>query len=953
MSDYPSIQRVPRATAVALSLFLLALLPRLVAIGRYITPDELIWVYRTVQFREALLARDWGATLVAGHPGVTTTWLAALGMTVQMAISAPTRAAYDWVTRLAYLTPDNMAALHQLAALLTAGRLAVALVLSAGVALAYLLARRAFNPTAALVFALILALDPFVAGLSGLLHVDALMTAFTTLALLALMLMIREGRPGWAALAGALTALAIISKSPALLLVPFAGLALLLRLWRVRDRRGTGLLAVFWLGCAWLAALLLTALVSFPALWAAPADVFATLTGNASRHVEEALRPTFFLGRVAFDHGPLFYPVALAWRLSPVVFAGLVALLVALWRDTAVRRNLLLWFGLLWPLLYVAAITVAAKKFDRYALPAIPLLALATAVAWTSLVRSPRRLPGVVAAILVLYLLPFGGYPLAAYNPLVGGPWTAVGVMPLGWGESISAGGRWLAGEPGAAESTAVSGIAPSLAPFFPGQTLLAELASVEQADYVLVTANSYQTAPEAMTAMTRDLTPVRSIRYGFLEQGQVFANPAAVHPAVDWQTAGLPATFDGRMRLAASALSGVARDVDVFLRWERLVPDGRYTVRLRMEDATGQVWSMLETDLLNETYFYPVDWQPDERPEVRYRLDLPQAMPPGDYSVTLALVESESNGLLAIAGPDAAFEGTSITFAATALGPVASPPDPAAVAMDQRLQAAWLDGRLRLLGASAVPPDVESGGRVPLTLFWQGQGDLPAGLQAALLLGDTVSQTAPLSRFDTAAWRAGELIEERLTLPVPPDLAPGSYALRVQPLDVGGRPLPGTAVALGEIEVRATDRLFALPQPPELPLDVAFASGMRLLGLDGLNAPVRAGEPLVLTLAWETAVAQPELLTAFVHLLGPDDQVLAQSDQWPGGLPSVTWAPGQVIVDGHTIALPADLPPGDYRLAVGLYLAEAGVRLPLQDTAVEEDRFILPAPLRVGAPGE
>lgn len=160
-------------------------------------------------------------------------------------------------------------------------------------------------------------------------------------------------------------------------------------------------------------------------------------------------------------------------------------------------------------------------------------------------------------------------------------------------------------------------------------------------------------------------------------------------------------------------------------------------------------------------------------------------------------------------------------------------------------------------------------------------------------------------------------------------------------------------AVALGEIEVRATDRLFALPQPPELPLDVAFASGMRLLGLDGLNAPVRAGEPLVLTLAWETAVAQPELLTAFVHLLGPDDQVLAQSDQWPGGLPSVTWAPGQVIVDGHTIALPADLPPGDYRLAVGLYLAEAGVRLPLQDTAVEEDRFILPAPLRVGAPGE
>lgn len=953
MSNSPSVQSFRRATAVSLTLFVLALLPRLVAIGRYITPDELIWVYRAVQFREALLARDWAATLVAGHPGVTTAWLASLGLSVQMVASPAARAAYDWVTRLAYLTPDNMSALQQLAALLTAGRLAVALVLSAGVALAYLLARRAFNPTAALVFALILALDPFVAGLSGLLHVDALMTTFATLALLALMLMIKEGRLHWAALAGALTALAVISKSPALLLVPFSGLALLLRLWTTRKDRGRALLAVFWLGCTWLAALFLTALISFPALWAAPTEVFATLTGNASRHVEEALRPTFFMGRVAFDHGPLFYPVALAWRLSPVVFAGLAALLVVLWRDTAVRRNLLLWFGLLWPLLYTAAITVAAKKFDRYALPAIPLLALTTAVAWNSLVRSQRRLLGALVTVLVVYLLPFAGYPLAAYNPLVGGPWTAMDVMPLGWGESISAGGRWLAGEPGVAEATAVSGIAPSLAPFFPGQTLLADLAGVGQADYVLVTANSYQTAPEATAVMTRDLTQVRAIRYGFLEQGQVYANPAAVHPNVDWQAAGMPVTFDGRMRLTAFAVSSPARDVDVFLRWERLATDGRYSVSLRLEDAAGEVWSTLETDLLNETYFYPADWRPDERPQVHYRLDLPQAMPPGDYSVTLALVDPASGGLLAATGPDGAFEGTSITLAATAIGLAAMPPDPAAIAMDQRLQGAWLDGQLRLLGAAAVPPDVESGGRAPLALFWQGQGNLPADLQVALLLDDVALQTAALSRFDTADWRTDELVEERMTLIVPPDLAPGRYTLRVQPLDAVGTPLPGTAVALGAIEVRASDRLFALPQPPELPLDVAFASGMRLIGVNGLNIPASPGAPLELTLAWETAVAQPELLTAFAHLLGPDDQVLAQSDQWPGGLPSVTWAPGQVIVDGHTIALPADLPPGDYRLAVGLYLADSGARLPVQETAVGEDRFILPVPLRVGAPDE
>ena len=39
--------------------FVISLLPRLSGLGRYITPDELIWVFRTVQFREAVLAGVW------------------------------------------------------------------------------------------------------------------------------------------------------------------------------------------------------------------------------------------------------------------------------------------------------------------------------------------------------------------------------------------------------------------------------------------------------------------------------------------------------------------------------------------------------------------------------------------------------------------------------------------------------------------------------------------------------------------------------------------------------------------------------------------------------------------------------------------------------------------------------------------------------------------------------
>jgi hypothetical protein len=37
-------------------------------------------------------------------------------------------------------------------------------------------------------------------------------------------------------------------------------------------------------------------------------------------------------------------------------------------------------------------------------------------------------------------------------------------------------------------------------------------------------------------------------------------------------------------------------------------------------------------------------------------------------------------------------------------------------------------------------------------------------------------------------------------------------------------------------------------------------------------------------------------------------------------------------IEDTHTVVLPSDLPPGSYRLAVGLYDLATGDRLPLQD---------------------
>ena len=69
-----------------------------------------------------------------------------------------------------------------------------------------------------------------------------------------------------------------------------------------------------------------------------------------------------------------------------------------------------------------------------------------------------------------------------------------------------------------------------------------------------------------------------------------------------------------------------------------------------------------------------------------------------------------------------------------------------------------------------------------------------------------------------------------------------------------------------------------------------------------------------------------------FVHLLSSDETLVAQYDGPPVGqlLPSSAWLPGATLSYPVTIRLPAELPDGDYRLLVGVYLWPAVERLPV-----------------------
>jgi hypothetical protein len=944
-------------------LFISALLPRLCAIGRYVTPDELNWIHRGVRFREALLDNRWGETLVSGHPGVTTAWAGALGIGMQLAIRPADRGVYEWITHLAWLSPDLIPAFPRLASFLTAGRLVVAVTTSLGVVAIYLLAQSLFGQRAALLAGFLLALDPFTAGLSGLLHVDGLVATLSTLSLLALMA--GAGRAGGRrscfaiAAAGGLAALAALTKSPAALLVPFSGLVLFGGAfgkpvegapWRRR------LSAFLGRGGVWAVAFLVTAVLVLPALWAAPAQVLDTVLGAASRHAGSALRATFFLGQVALDHGPLFYPVVLLYRLGPLILVGLVAGVWLFLRGHDVLRSRSALTLALWVLLFLALITPAAKKFDRYALPAIPPLILLAALAWEGVVRDRGRLRlampfslVLLQAALLLLALP---YPLAAFNRLLGGADVAERVMAVDWGEGIGAAARWLAAQPGAGEATATASNPLSLAPFFPGRTVPFDTEHIPQADYLILDINSRQLNPAGFEGLTAGAELRKVVRLGGIDHAWVYQqiNPEPPGPPVpELDSAYL---FGERVQLLGIEGQATSERARLTVRWGLVSPGGRYTVYLTLRDGWGHEWGTLEAPLLNEVHFYPEHWEAGETPEVGYTLNLPAGIPPAEYAWELSLYDSENGARLPLRDSEGGFHGVMYRYAGVSVPFPAEPPSLGKLQVPVVVNASWLDNRLTLLGHASLPDSLLAGEGVDLELYWRSLASLPDGLSLRVTLGEGVETLVPLSRTPSGQWQPGGLIREKYTLMTPPELPAGSYFLAIAPTNADGSPLEGAMVTLGGVEVISPDRLFELPEGIPYPLDYRLEGGIRLRGLD-LGTPTAApGGEVRLTLFWQAEEQPAGLYTAFVHLIGPAGSNVAQDDRWPAYTPSSTWAAGQVIRDEYAISLPEDAPAGGYQIAVGLYDASTGLRLAMTDAAgapVPDNRLVLPAQVSVG----
>src|SRR5579859_3125167 len=385
----------------------IALLPRIMGLSDFVTTDEAYhWITRTERFRDALIHNNWVATAQSGHPGVTLLWLGSLGM------------AFERLAASHGLIPEPPLLIY-----LAWLRMPSALLEALLVPCAYLLLRRLVSPATALLGVLLWASSPYLIAHARLLHLDALLTTFVMLSVLLLLLATRPGsspdRPdavNMPALLGsaACCGLALLTKAPALIALPIAGVLLL---WRIRAAGSQ-----HWLGrtillyLLWLLVALLLVLLLWPALLVDPAHALGMYI---SEIVDNGGRPNgdgqFFWGQALNDPGLLFYLVADLLRSTPAMLLGLLCVPLVWWRaapgyqtpDRQAERQTLLALAVL-VIFWTLVMSLGPKKFDRYVLPTWPALLVLAAAGLATLGRivlQPGRWRGVAGAGLIVLAL--------------------------------------------------------------------------------------------------------------------------------------------------------------------------------------------------------------------------------------------------------------------------------------------------------------------------------------------------------------------------------------------------------------------------------------------------------------------------------------------------------------------------------------------------------------------
>lgn len=401
------------SAVLATTFLILVFLPRLASLGQILTVDEPLWQSRGQTFISALAIGDFGKTLVAGQPGITTAWLAGLVAHSQS---------------------------------LAAAQAAIAIATGILVLIATYFFRQLLGRRWGLMTGIFLALDPFLLAHSRVVHTDALLALFylnSILALLTGMAYVKSTgkiQLRYLCMSSALAALTCLTKLYGLLLIPTATLLITAAYISSKERIRNIVRDI----AIWMSALVLFAFIAWPALWTDGARVYDLLLSRTTIHAEgtraeETTSTQWYYARELF-----FRTTATATILFPF----------AIWQFRLLKKSRhaqVVLSILLAALLYTVMLSTSSDKSDRYILFANLAITSAAPLGLRSITSMLKRrlhrqqaLSWVVIIISIIVLsvpvIRLHPYYLAHYNRL----YPIEPTHKLGWGEGLEQAAQYI-----------------------------------------------------------------------------------------------------------------------------------------------------------------------------------------------------------------------------------------------------------------------------------------------------------------------------------------------------------------------------------------------------------------------------------------------------------------------------------------------------------------------------
>ncbi|MFN8455586.1 MAG: hypothetical protein U0401_13120 [Anaerolineae bacterium] len=236
-----------------------------------------------------------------------------------------------------------------------------------------------------------------------------------------------------------------------------------------------------------------------------------------------------------------------------------------------------------------------------------------------------------------------------------------------------------------------------------------------------------------------------------------------------------------------------------VLLGWQALhtLPPGTdYTFLVRLKDQQDFVWAEADGN-----GFAPGDWQPGVQGLQLLTVRLPSDLPPRSYNLSLEVVDRHSGQALS------SLNGQPVIPLLTLQGQLA--PTPRLMEADKLPNPIPLDpetessAAIALRGYKIAQTTARPGDALPVTLHWQVLRQPAENYRLAFTLakdvnaaGSVAYQWPPLepigSEWPTSHWPAGYWVQDRLNLPISPDVPNGNFTLRLAWLTPDNQLLPG-----------------------------------------------------------------------------------------------------------------------------------------------------------------